>query len=116
MNIDVHPDYFIQPSEAFDEIKSRGLHPVEMNVPPVSNGSHWHAFSTRIYVLEGQLEITDSERRLTLQAGPGALVEVPERVLHSEQSGSGYRIIAGLTVHPAALTGTIDLDPELLHG
>lgn len=114
MKIDVIPDYFLQPAEAFDEIRSRGLHPVEMNVPPVSNDSHWHTFSTRIYVLEGELNITDSSRNLTLKAGPGALVEVPERVLHSEQSGSGYKIIAGLTVDPASLTGPIDLDPNLL--
>ena len=116
MNIRVHPDYFGDPSEAFKEIDAPGLHPMEMNVQHVRNKSHWHHFSTRIYILEGELLITDSARNLSLKAGPGALVEVPERVLHSEESGGGYTIVAGLTIDPAMLTGAIDLDPELLQG
>jgi len=112
MKISVHPDYFSHPSQAFEEIENQGLHPIEMNVQPVRNESHWHRFSTRIYVLEGELNITDSARKLILKAGPGALVEVPERVLHSEESGTGYAIIAGLSVDPSTLTGPVDLDPE----
>ena len=112
--ISVRRDYFTGPSQAFEEIKAHGLHAVKMKVEPVVNESHWHRFSTRIYILEGELLITDSARKLTLKAGPGALVEVPERVLHSEESGGGYMIIAGLSVEPATLGGAIDLDPELL--
>lgn len=114
MKISVHQDHFSLPSQARDEIESLALHVMEMKVPPVKNESHWHTFSTRIYVLEGQLNITDSARNLTLKAGPGALVEVPERVLHSEHSPAGYSIIAGLTVDPASMTGPVDLDPKLL--
>ena len=47
-------------------------------------------------------------------AGHGALVEVPEKTLHSEHSESGYRIIAGMTVNPATLTSEVDLPPETL--
>ena len=114
MKITVHDNYFTLPSQAFEEIRTRGMHAMEMTVQPVSNESHWHRFSTRIYILEGELLITDSARNLTLKAGAGALVEVPERVLHSEESGAGYTFIAGLSVEPATLTGAVDLDPELL--
>ena len=114
MKIQVRPNHFEQPGQAFREIEEHGLHPMEMDVPAVKNESHWHAFSTRFYVLSGELNITDSARKLTLKAGPGSLVEVPERVLHSEDSKTGYRIIAGLTVDPATLSGPIDLDPDLL--
>ena len=106
--------YFKDRQQALDDIGRHHLHAIEMQVPPVSNDSHWHRFSTRIYILEGELNITDSLRGITLKAGPGALVEVPERVLHSEQSPGGYNIIAGLTVDPATLDGPIDLEPELL--
>jgi uncharacterized RmlC-like cupin family protein len=114
MKISVQEKYFADRATAFEDIEAHGLYAVEMNVPPVSNSSHWHTFSTRIYVLDGQLNITDSARNLTLKAGPGALVEVPERVLHSEDSPAGYSIIAGLTVDPTSMTGPVDLDPKLL--
>jgi len=63
MSINVKPAYFTRRAEAFDEIRERGMHPVEMQVPPVSNTSHWHTFSTRIYIIEGELHITDSARK-----------------------------------------------------
>ena len=114
MNISVTPAYFTRRWEALEDIRELGMHPVEMQVPPVSNKSHWHSFSTRIYIVEGELHITDSASKRVLNAGPGALVEVPERVLHSEESDCGYAIIAGMSVDPAALTGPIDLEPGLL--
>ena len=114
MNIRVHPRYFNAPHEAIAEIEAQKLYPVEMLVPPVSNASHWHGFSTRIYILEGELTITDHVLKQAFTAGPGALVEVPERVLHSEFSTQGYKIIAGMTADPAGLSGPIDLDPSLL--
>jgi len=114
VKIRVRKNYFKDRSQACDEIKARGLHVMETDVPPVRNESHWHHFSTRIYILDGELNITDSARKLTLKAGPGALVEVPERVLHSEASECGYSIIAGLSVDPATLIAPINLEPGLL--
>jgi len=114
MEIKVRHKYFSKPSQAIAEVEARGLHLLKMAVQPVRNQSHWHHFSTRIYILEGELHITDSVRNITMQAGPGSLVEVPERVLHSEESTGGYSIIAGLTVDPATLTGPVDRDPGLL--
>ena len=97
-----------------DEIKAMGLHPIEMDVPAVSNKSHWHRFSTRIYILKGQLNITDSRLGKTFTAGPGDLVEVPERTLHAENSLQGYSIVAGMSVAPGSLQEPVDLDPDLL--
>ncbi len=114
MQISVNRAHFKLPSEAGREIAEEGLYVCEMNVPPVDNQSHWHDFSTLIYILEGELHITDSERGEVLIAGPGDRVSVPERVLHSERSTRGYRIIAGMTADPASLTGEVDLDPALL--
>jgi hypothetical protein len=114
MNIRVHQGYFRELDQAVAEIEAQQLYPVEMLVPPVSNESHWHGFSTRIYILEGELTITDHGCKQAFTAGPGALVEVPERVLHSEFSTQGYKIIAGMTADPAGLSGPIDLDPSLL--
>lgn len=114
MIIRVHPNAIQQPAEAREAIRQAGLHALEMNVPAVSNSSHWHAFSTRFYILEGELRITDINQAKEFVAGPGACVEVPERVLHAEHSSSGYRIIAGMSVDPASLQGPVDLAPDLL--
>ena len=114
MRISVRDGHFKHASQAHEEIASLGLYAVEMTVPPVRNGSHWHRFSTRIYILEGELNITDWSRKVTFRAGPGALVRVPERVLHSEESAGGYSIVAGMTTDPATLTAPVDLDPGLL--
>ena len=114
MKIKVHLRHFQDIEQARAEIEAAGLHPVEMTVPAVSNESHWHDFSTWLYILEGELRITDIEEQHVFLAGRGARVVVPERVLHCENSEQGYRIIAGMTVDPATLSGEVDLDPDLL--
>jgi hypothetical protein len=114
VKVSVYPDYFKQPEQAYEDIKSHAMHALEMNVPPVENTSHWHVFSTRIYILEGELNITDPIQGVTIKAGPGALVEVPERTLHAELSIDGYNIIAGMSIDPAKLTNPVNLDPDLL--
>jgi hypothetical protein len=111
MKITVHENHFKSASQAYDEIEVAGKFPMEMDVPAVSNESHWHRFSTWIYVLEGVLNITDTARGKALKAPAGSRVDVPERVLHSEES-RGYKIIAGMTADPASLIGPIDLDPS----
>jgi hypothetical protein len=104
MKLSVHRDHFNSPEIA-------GLYTVEMNIPAVKNESHWHDFSTWIFILEGELLITDTDQDRVLLAGPGSRVDVPERVLHSEES-SGYKIIAGMSADPASVTEPVDRDPE----
>lgn len=111
MKIRVYKNAFQIADEAREEIRQAGLHPLEMFVPVVSNDSHWHAFSTRFYILEGELRIRDTALGTELEAGPGSRVDVPERVLHSEHSTTGYRIIAGMTIEPSSLSSPVDLDP-----
>jgi hypothetical protein len=113
MKITVHRKHFNSPEQAYDEMEIAGLYPTEMDVPAVKNESHWHDFSTWIYMLEGVLKITDTAQDRVLTAEPGSRVDVPERVLHSEES-SGYKIIAGLSVNPASLTEPVDRDPDSL--
>jgi len=113
MKITVHRNHFNSPDGAYYEIEIAGLYAVEMSVPEVKNESHWHDFSTWIYMLEGVLQITDTAQDRVLIAEPGSRVDVPERVLHSEES-SGYKIIAGLSVNPASLMEPVDRDPDSL--
>ena len=84
-----------------------------MDIPAVKNQSHWHDFFTWIFILEGELLITDTVNDRVLFAGPGSRVDVPQRVLHSEES-SGYKIIAGMSVDPASVTEPVDRDPDSL--
>ena len=113
MKITVHRNHFDSDAQAYDEIELAGMYPVEMIVPAVRNESHWHRFSTWIYIIHGELNITDSEREVTLVAKPGSRVDVPARVLHSEES-SGYTVIAGMSEHPDSIEGPIDLPPAEL--
>ncbi len=108
----VHNNHFSSEEQVFDELEINGLHVVEMEIPAVKNESHWHEFSTWFYILEGELLITDTAQDKTLKATPGARVDVPERVLHSEES-AGYKIIAGLTSLPSD-PDNVDLPPEAL--
>ena len=96
----VHPNHFSSEEQVFDELEINGLHIVEMDVPAVDNEPHWHDFSTWIYILRGELNITDSAQDKTFKATAGCRVDVPERVLHCEQSG-GYQIIAGMSEMPS---------------
>lgn len=114
MSIAVKEKHFGTRDEALLEISNAGLFPLEMFVNPVKNTSHWHDFSTIIFLVEGELRITDVASQKTLIAGPGSRVTVPERVLHAEESVMGYRIIAGMSVDPASLTGAVDLPPDSL--
>ena len=113
MKITVHRNHFNSPDRAYDEIEIAGLYAVEMSVPAVKNESHWHDFSTFIFILKGELLITDTAQDRVLLAGPGSRVDVPERVLHSEES-AGYKIIAGMSADPAGMTEAVDRDPDLL--
>jgi uncharacterized RmlC-like cupin family protein len=108
----LHRNYFSSEDQIWDELELNGLHAMEMDVPAVANESHWHEFSTWMYILSGELNITDSKLEKTLKAGPGCRVDVPERVLHCENS-SGYKIIAGLTSLPKD-PNDVDLPPETL--
>jgi len=110
--IAVHTDHFHSRGQVFDELELNGLHIMEMDVPAVDNEPHWHRFSTWLYVLEGELTITDATLERSFTAGPGARVDVPERVVHSERS-AGYRIIAGLSELPDDLA-EVDLPPDRL--
>ena len=108
----VHPNHFSSENQIFDELEINGLYVAEMDVPAVTNESHWHDFSTWLYILEGELLITDTALDKTLKATKGARVDVPERVLHNEESG-GYKIIAGMSNMPSD-PQNIDLPPESL--
>ena len=101
-----------QDAEALFE--AAGVSPVPFDVPAVSNSSHWHRFSTRFLVLEGELNITDTANETMQTAGPGCWVTVPERVLHSEHSTGGYKILAGFSCDPAEMEQPIDRSPEEL--
>jgi len=113
VKISVEQNHFPSPEAVRQEIADQGMHLCEMKFPAVDNQSHWHRFSTLIYILDGELHIKDSARAEVLVAGPGSRVSVPERVLHSERS-DGYTILAGMTVDPASLGGDVDLHPDLL--
>jgi hypothetical protein len=63
MKITLITDHFDTMDQAYSEMEQAGLNPVEMNVPAVKNESHWHDFSTWLYVLEGVSPACPSTRR-----------------------------------------------------
>lgn len=114
MPVSVEYDCLDSETEALELLGSSGLHTMTVPVPPVSNEPHWHHFDSIFFILEGSLELTDSESGVTHQCGVGTRITVPARVLHSENSSEGYRVALGTTVPAAEFGEPVDLPPAAL--
>ena len=114
--IEVLSNQFVDSQAATDYLQTHehNLHVMALDVPAVSNTTHWHHFSSRFYITEGQLQLTDTSSGQTFQCKAGDMVCVPAKALHSERSKSGYSIVLGTTVPATEFGEPVDLSPELL--
>ena len=98
--------------EVETELKGLGLHFTPLDVPPVKNDVHWHAFSSPFYLVSGELSLTNGETGDIFDAGPGDKISVPEGALHAENSETGYSILLGTTRDPATFEEPVNRPPE----
>ena len=114
MSIKVEYDCLDSEAEALELLDRSGLHTMTIAVPPVRNESHWHHFDSIFLILEGNLELTDSDSGITHQCGIGTRITVPARALHSEYSAQGYRVALGTTVPASEFGEPVDRPPATL--
>lgn len=112
--VSVTADGFDSFEAASASFSKRGLHLLELSVPPVSNDPHWHSFDAEFYILDGELELVDVASGKTLHCAPGSWVKVPARAVHAERSAGGYRIVLGTSVPATEFGEPVDRDPATL--
>lgn len=113
MTISAKQNAFKTKAQAIKEIKTANLWVVEFELEAGEVDAHWHDFYAQTYILEGQIDITDTASGKIHQCGRGTRVDAPPRTLHSEKCG-GAKIVAGVSVDPATLPKEINLSPAEL--
>ena len=114
MAVTVERHGYATEQEALAALAAKGFHTMKLDVPPVSNTSHWHSFDAEFVILAGELAVTDIGSGEVLDCGAGCLVRVPARTLHAERSGGGYSILLATSVPADRFGDPVDRPPETL--
>lgn len=109
MSFTVTNQVFGSEHEAVALMEARGLHALAADVEDGERGLHWHDFDAVIAVVSGGLTVVDVDGH-ELRCGPGALLEVTDRPLHTERTEAG-RFVFGLPVPAGELERPINRDP-----
>jgi quercetin dioxygenase-like cupin family protein len=109
--MDIRNHYFTTEEEAVAEIKAAGFWPVTFEFQPAKKENHWHDFDSMVFVLDGEISLTEAETGETCICGPGTRVIAKAGVVHREEHGE-YKAVIGFSVNPATLTQPIDKPPR----
>jgi len=107
MAVTVTPDRFSSESDAETFFETLGLHVLTQDRPARRSEPHWHDFDAKIFVVTGELSLTEVDTGIVHQCGPGALVEVDAGTMHVEDFPE-YRSVTGLTVPYDQMSKPID--------
>jgi len=110
--MDISPKHFSTEEEAVTEIKAAGFWPTTVEFRPKKSENHWHDFDSMVFVLEGEITLTEAATGETCVCGPGTRITAKAGVLHREEHGE-FRAVVGLSVDPATLTQPVDKPPRL---
>ena len=110
--MDISLKHFSTEEEAISEIKAAGFWPMTIELRPKKSDTHWHDFDSMVYVLNGEITLTEAETGETCVCGPGTRITAKAGVLHREEHGE-FRAVLGTSVDPATLTQPIDKPPGL---
>ena len=106
--ITLEPDHFSSTEDAQAELARSELFAMEFVVPAVASAVHWHRFDAVLYLLEGELQLTDAAADKVLRVTPGCRVTIPEGTLHAERS-EGYRVLLGSSIPADQFDDPVDL-------
>lgn len=109
MAFSVTVDAFSTEAEAVAAIEMAGMQAYPADVVASERGLHWHDFDALIGIVEGELYVVD-EQGDVLTCGPGSLLEVTDRPLHTERTTAG-RFVFGFTGSYDELERPINRDP-----
>ncbi len=93
--MDIKHDYFSNEAEVLAEIDAAGQHPVTLDFGAETIAEHWHDFDAVVYIMDGELTVTDIETGERCVCTKGSKICAPRGVLHSEET-PGYRATVGL--------------------
>ena len=103
---------FDSEASAMADIEAAGFHSITMEFAAGENEPHWHDFDAFVFVLEGELVLTDVESGESRVCGPGTKVQAARGVLHRE-STPGYKALIGFSQPLDDLTQPIDKPPPV---
>ncbi len=109
--MDIRTNHFSTEEEAVAEIKAAGYWPVTVELEPEKSEDHWHDFDSMLFMLEGELSVTEADIGETCVCGPGARVIAKAGLVHREEH-RGYKAVVGLSVDPSILTQPINKPPR----
>ena len=109
--ITLEPNHFASAADAEAELASSELFAMEFAVPAVASAVHWHRFDAVLYLLEGELQLTDASADKVLRVTPGCKVTIPQGTLHAELS-DGYRVLLGSSIPAEQFDDPVDLAPD----
>ena len=109
--MDIRNNHFSTEEEAVAEINAAGYGPMTLEFEPEKNENHWHDFDATLFVLEGELTLTEAESGETCVCGPGTRLIAKAGVLHREEH-RGYKAVIGFSIDPSTLTQPINKPPR----
>ena len=109
--MEIREDHFSTEAEALAEIEAAGHWPVTLEFEPEKNENHWHDFDSMLFVLEGELCVTEADTGESCVCRAGTRLIAKAGVLHREEH-NGYKAVIGLSVDPATLTQPINKPPR----
>ena len=103
--ITVSPNQFSTREEAVALIGASGLFisEAELSQAELTGAPHVHPYDVDIYLLEGVLELEDTEVGQTHRLGPGSRALVPAGTLHAEACPARFHAVFGISVEPASI-------------
>jgi len=107
MTVDITSDHFTTEEEAVAEITAAGYWPLTIEFPPEKNDNHWHEFDSMVFVLKGEVALTEADTGEHCVCGPGTRIIAKAGVRHRE-AHHGYKAVIGFSVDPATLTQPIN--------
>lgn len=110
--MDIENNYFSDEASALAEIEAAGYFPITLDVPAESNEDHWHDFDSLVYILDGEITITDPKSGEACICSKGAKITAPRGVLHREQT-PGHKALIGLSIDPEKLTQPVNKPPPV---
>jgi hypothetical protein len=104
---------FTDEKAALEEIASAGYFPLTLNFSEENSDLHWHDFDSLVYVLDGEVKITDGQTDEVYVCGAGTRISAPGGLLHREET-KGYKAIIGFAIDPAQLSQPINKKPPVV--
>jgi quercetin dioxygenase-like cupin family protein len=110
MNIEL--EQFNGEQQALSEIEAAGYFPLTLDFPAEANEDHWHDFDSIVFVLDGEVTISEPETGESCVIAAGSKFSAPGGILHRETS-AGYKALIGFSVPLQDLTQPVNKPPPV---